>query len=110
MYQRKRNPSAVVNKTLAFLFVYVIVIMVVGSILVLMGLPLKDSFFVALSAISNTGLGTDITGLGGNFSLIPAGGKWLLSFVMLVGRLGIHHPPSLLPRFLEKIDNYTSTS
>ena len=61
--------------------------MVAGSILVLMGLPQKDSFFVALSAISNTGLGTDITGLGGNFSLIPAGGKWLLSFVMLVGRL-----------------------
>ena len=83
----KGTPSAVVNKTLAFLFVYVIVIMVAGSILVLMGLPLKDSFFVALSAISNTGLGTDITGLGGNFSLIPAGGKWLLSFVMLVGRL-----------------------
>lgn len=83
----KGTPSAVVQKTLAFLFVYVIVIIVGGAILVLMGLPLKDSFFVCLSAISNTGLGTDITGIGGNFALIPGGAKWLLSFIMLVGRL-----------------------
>lgn len=83
----KGTPSAVVNKTLAFLFVYVMVIIAGGTLLVLMGLPLKDSFFVALSAISNTGLGTDITGIGGNFALIPSAGKWLLSFIMLVGRL-----------------------
>ena len=63
------------------------VILVGGTILVIMGLPLKDSFFVCLSAISNTGLGTDITGIGGNFALIPNGAKWLLSFIMLVGRL-----------------------
>lgn len=83
----KGTAPAVVQKTLAFLFVYVIVIFAGGTVLVLMGLPLKDSFFVTLSAISNTGLGTDITGIGGNFALIPAGGKWLLSFIMLVGRL-----------------------
>lgn len=83
----KGTPSAVVQKTLAFLFVYIIVIMVGGSILVLMNLPLKDSFFICLSAISNTGLGTEITGIGGNFALIPGGAKWLLSFIMLIGRL-----------------------
>lgn len=83
----KGTPSAVVQKTLAFLFVYVIMIIFGGTGLVLMGLPLKDSFFVALSAISNTGLGTDITGIQGNFALIPVAGKWLLSFIMLVGRL-----------------------
>ena len=83
----KGTPSSVVQKTLAFLFVYIMVILVGGTILVIMGLPLKDSFFVCLSAISNTGLGTDITGIGGNFALIPNGAKWLLSFIMLVGRL-----------------------
>lgn len=83
----KGTPSAVVNKTLAFLFIYVMVILAGGTLLVLMGLPLKDSFFICLSAISNTGLGTDITGIAGNYALVPDAAKWLLSFIMLVGRL-----------------------
>lgn len=83
----KGTPSSVVMKTLAFLFLYVIVILVGGTLLVLIGLPLKDSFFICLSAISNTGLGTDITGISGNFALVPDAAKWLLSFIMLVGRL-----------------------
>jgi len=82
-------PSTVVNKTLAFLFLYIIVILVGGTLLVLIGLPLKDSFFICLSAISNTGLGTDVTGISGNYALVPDAGKWLLSFIMLVGRAQI---------------------
>lgn len=83
----KGTPSAIVMKTLAFLFLYIVVIMVGGTALVVLGMPLKDSFFISLSAISNTGLGTDITGIGGNYALVPDAGKWLLSFIMLVGRL-----------------------
>lgn len=86
----KGTPSWVVMKTLAFLFLFVIVILVGATILVLLGLPLKDSFFVALSAIANTGLGTDVTGLSGNYSLVPDLGKWILSFIMLVGRLELY--------------------
>lgn len=78
---------AIVNKTLAFLFIYGIVIIVGGMILCLLGMPLRDGFFCALSAVSNTGLGTDTTGIAGNFSLVPDVAKWLLSFIMLVGRL-----------------------
>lgn len=83
----KGTPQSVLMKTLAFLFLYVIVIVVGGAILALIGLPLKDSLFVSLSAISNTGLGTDITGISGNYYLVPDAAKWLLSFIMLVGRL-----------------------
>lgn len=83
----KGTTPAIVNKTIAFLAVYVIVIIVGGMILCLLGLPLRDGFFCALSAISNTGLGTDTTGIEGNFALIPDVAKWLLSFIMLVGRL-----------------------
>lgn len=53
----------------------------------LMGLPLADSFFCALSAISNTGLGTDVTGISENYALVPDAAKWLLSLIMLIGRL-----------------------
>lgn len=83
----KGTPTPVLMKTLAFLFIYVIVIIIGGSALVAIGLPLKDSFFVCLSAISNTGLGTEITGVSGNYYLVPDAAKWLLSFIMLVGRL-----------------------
>ena len=76
-----------VQKTLAFLFIYVMVVAGGGVGLVLMGLPLKDSFFCALSAVSNTGLGTDITGIQGNYAYVPDAAKWLLAFIMLVGRL-----------------------
>lgn len=77
----------VVMKTLAFLFIYIIVIIIGGVCLVILGLPLKDSFFLSLSSISNTGLGTEISGVAGNFALLPDVAKWILSFIMLIGRL-----------------------
>lgn len=86
----KGTPVPIIMKTLSFLFLYVIVIVLGGSLLVFIGLPLKDSFFICLSAISNTGLGTDITGVEGNFSLIPDIAKWILSFIMLTGRLELY--------------------
>ena len=78
---------AIVHKTLAFLFVYVFVIVAGGMALCLMGLSLKDGFFCALSAISNTGLSTASTGFSGNYAMMPDMAKWLLAFIMLVGRL-----------------------
>ena len=84
---RKGIVPAIVNKTLAFLFIYAIVIIVGGMVLCLLGMPLRDGFFCALSAVSNTGLGTATTGISGNFSLVPDVAKWILAFIMLVGRL-----------------------
>lgn len=80
---------AVVNKALAFLFMYIIVILAGGVGLSLMGLELSDGFFCSLMAISNTGLGSEATGVNGDYSMICDGAKWLLSFIMLVGRLEI---------------------
>lgn len=79
-----------VQKVLAFLCLYVIVVFGGGILLVFTGLPLKESFFYCLSAISNTGLGTDIVGLGSGYASIPDISKWILSFIMLVGRLEIY--------------------
>ncbi|MCH5232668.1 MAG: TrkH family potassium uptake protein [Muribaculaceae bacterium] len=99
----KGTPSPVLMKTLAFLFLYIVVIMLGGTGMVLFGLPLKDSFFIALSAVSNTGLGTDITGLNGNFALIPDAAKWFVAFLMLVGRLELFTILVLfLPSFWKK--------
>lgn len=86
----KGTSYQIVEKVLAFLFLYLIVIVAGGVILILFGMPLMDGFFCSLSAVSNTGLGTDTTGLNGNFAMVPAGAKWVLSFLMLVGRLELY--------------------
>ncbi|WP_367280997.1 potassium transporter TrkG [uncultured Duncaniella sp.] len=85
----KGTSSAVVQKTLAFLFLYGMVICVGGLVLSLIGLPLSDAFFCSLSAISNTCLGTEISGLSENYAMIPDAAKWLLSLIMLIGRLEV---------------------
>lgn len=80
-------PSDIVSKVIAFLCIYVMVIMFGGIMLTAMGLPLVDSFFSSFSCVSNTGFGAGITGYGGSFDNIPDAGKWILSLLMLIGRL-----------------------
>lgn len=88
-FNGKGTQVAVVNKTLAFLFMFIIIIVAGGVLLSLMGMELSEGLFCALQAISNTGLGSDATGVNGDYSLVSTGAKWLLSFIMLVGRLEI---------------------
>lgn len=88
-FNGKGTQVAVVNKTLAFLFMFIIIVVAGGVLLSMMGMELSDGLFCSLQAISNTGLGSDATGVNGDYSLISAEAKWLLSFIMLVGRLEI---------------------
>ncbi|MCM1522127.1 MAG: TrkH family potassium uptake protein [Muribaculaceae bacterium] len=80
-------PHDTVSKVIAFLCLYVLIILVGGVALTAMGMPLIDSFFSAFTCISNTGLSAGVTGYGGTFAIVPDAGKWLLSFIMLTGRL-----------------------
>lgn len=82
--------AAVIQKVLAFLFLYILIILIGGIILGMTGMNLRDSFFCTLSAISNTGLGTDTIGVGGTYAEIPDIAKWILSLIMLTGRLEIY--------------------
>lgn len=81
--------NELVNKVIAFLCIYMILILFGGIILTALGLPLVDSFFSSFSAISNTGLGAGVTGYGGSYEIVPDAGKWVLSLLMLIGRLEI---------------------
>lgn len=76
-----------VNKVIAFLCIYVMLIMVGGIVLTAFDIPLVDAFFSSFSAISNTGLGAGVTGYGGSYEIIPNAGKWVLALLMLIGRL-----------------------
>lgn len=82
------NPD-LVTKVIAFLCIYMILVVTGGTMLSACGVPIIDAFFSAFSCLSNTGLGAGITGFGGNYDILPDVAKWILSALMLIGRLEI---------------------
>ena len=82
-------PQDLVLKVVAFLCIYAMLMALGGIILSAMGMPMVDAFFSSFSCVSNVGLGASVTGYGGSFKHIPDGGLWLLSLLMLTGRLEI---------------------
>lgn len=78
-----------VGKVLSFLSLYVVMIVLGGMALTAVGFPLYGSFFTAFSCISNTGLIPEITGYDGTYEMVPDAGKWILSALMLIGRLEV---------------------
>lgn len=86
----KGTSYMLVQKSLAFLFMYVIAIMAGGTILCVLGLSLHDAFFYALSSISNAGLGTEVSVVTQHYSSIAVPAKWIMALLMLVGRLELY--------------------
>ena len=62
---------------IAFLCIYVMIISVGGIVLTAFGLPIVDSFFNSFSCVSNIGLSSDTTGMGG-FAGMPDVAKWVI--------------------------------
>ncbi|MBR6432016.1 MAG: TrkH family potassium uptake protein, partial [Muribaculaceae bacterium] len=86
----KSIPHMVVEKILAFLSIYVVVMISVAVMLTLFGLPAFDALFNSLSAISNIGFGYgEMTGGDDKFAMIPDACKWILALEMLIGRLEV---------------------
>lgn len=83
------NPD-LVRKVVAFICLYFACFCAGGLLLSLFGMPIVDSFFSSFSCISNTGFGASVTGYGANYTSIPAAAKWILSGLMLIGRLEIY--------------------
>ena len=74
---------------MAFITVYTILIVIGGVVLVYQGFPIVDAFFSSFSCVSNNGLGAGITGITGSFDFLPSSGMWIMSLLMLAGRLEI---------------------
>ena len=88
------NPVRVTGKVLsndmtakvcAFLLLFALSLFVGSLALSLSDINLFDAIFTSMSCLSNNGLGYGFTGQ--NFADINPFGKWVLSFLMLVGRL-----------------------
>lgn len=77
------------NEIIAFLMIYTALIIIGGLLLSALDFPIVDAFFSSISCISNNGLGSGITGVTGSYDFLPNIGKWVMSFLMLAGRLEI---------------------
>lgn len=77
------------SEILAFIVIYTLLIVIGGIVLVAQGFPIVDAFFSSLSCVSNNGLGAGVTGITGSYDSLPASGMWIMSFIMLAGRLEI---------------------
>ena len=79
----------VVQRLLAFAFLYISIIFVSWIILTLVGMPFVDALSASVSSISNVGPGFGALGPNGSYQEIPLVAKWFLSFLMIIGRLEI---------------------
>lgn len=77
------------NEIIAFLLIYTGLIFFGGILLSAFDFPIVDAFFSSISCVSNNGLGSGVTGITGSYDFLPNIGKWVMSFLMLAGRLEI---------------------
>lgn len=73
----------------AFIFIFTVMVIIVGIFLAIMDFPIVDAFFSAVSCAGNNGLGAGVTGMTGSYDLLPPVGRWLMSALMLAGRLEV---------------------
>lgn len=79
----------IVHRVLAFVFAYIVLVVVSCLILALDGMAFEETIGAVISAISNIGPGLGSVGPIGNYAEVPVLSKWFLSFLMLTGRLEI---------------------
>lgn len=86
----KPVPAEAISDILGYVLLYFSILVVASILMSLMGLDLVTSVSTVISSLSNIGPGVGTIGPTENFAHIPGAGKWLLSFLMLVGRLEIY--------------------
>lgn len=80
------SPS-IVSTVLAFCFLYLIIIVASTLVMMAMGIGFLESIGCVVSSIGNMGPGLGETGPAYSWSALPVAAKWLLAFLMLLGRL-----------------------
>lgn len=77
------------NNVMAFMFFYVIIIIIATLFICASGISLDEAFGAAVSSMGNIGLAIGQFGPSGNYAAMPIAGKWVMTIVMLIGRLEI---------------------
>lgn len=95
--------SSAIARILAFITGYLGLGVIGAAVTCAFGVSFEDSLFASFSCIGNNGLGYGLTGVAGGFHLLPEASKWIMSLLMLIGRLEIFSIVLLfLPGFWKK--------
>lgn len=80
-------PMEQVNKVVAFLALYALLIVAGTSVLAFLGVPLDQSLTASLGAIGNASLSLADSTMGCDYAAMGGAAHYVLSFLMLTGRL-----------------------
>lgn len=99
----RRVPQEIMDGAVAMVFAGAVLLVFSTVLLVALGMDIPSAYSAALTAISNVGPGIGSVGPMDNFAGVPAMGKLVLVFLMVVGRLEIFTIFMLfLPRFWQR--------
>lgn len=99
--KRQLHPSAVIPvrlngkavkqeitfNVLAFIMIYIMIFAIGSVLMAMLGVDFITAMGSVATSLGNVGPGVGAVGPLDNFSEIPPAGKWLLSFLMILGRL-----------------------
>lgn len=78
------------NAIMSFIMAYFLIFAGASLLMVLLGVGTKESVSAVATCMAGIGPGLGKIGPAGNFAYLPDTAKWLLSFIMLIGRLEIY--------------------
>jgi len=79
--------SSIVSTVVIFIVFYFIIILTGWTILLFLGVGFTESVSTVISSIGNVGPGLGAFGPAYSWNALPDAAKWVLSFLMLIGRL-----------------------
>jgi trk system potassium uptake protein TrkH len=80
----------IIRSVIGFLALYLGLFVICSILLAAMGVDFFTSLGAVAASIGNIGPGFGMVGPAGNYAAVPALGKWLLAWCMLLGRLEIY--------------------
>lgn len=81
--------QSVTNNVMAFMFFYLVIIVIAMVIFIACGINPGEAFATAVSGMGNVGESLGQYGPSGNYANFPVVAKWVMTIVMLIGRLEI---------------------
>lgn len=84
---RQAIASSTVLSVAFFIVLYMLIILVSWIILMFLGVGFEESLSTVISSIGNVGPGLGNYGPAYSWNSLPDAAKWILSFLMLIGRL-----------------------
>jgi len=86
-YNNHSVPQEIISNVLAFFLFYIFIFIVGSLIMTMLGLDFMSAIGSVATSLGNVGPAIGTVGPTDNFSHIHWAGKWVLSFLMLLGRL-----------------------